>query len=278
MKIVNIVVNNPIFIELQYLTIKKFIDENNEYIIFNDGKNWPDMSNFWDINEGREGIKNKCNELNIKCIDIPNDHHKKMYDGGLRHTDSLRFVLNYMKNNLDEYLMLDSDMFLIDKLDLDKYRKSNCVGVLQERSDYNLIYIWPNLFYMNMNTIKNKDLIDLSKVNGGDTGSATDKWLKSFTYNYNDMRTKGIQNSDFYLIKHLCSCSWNESMLPLNIDKNILNFLNNDGRNQNGYFFAEIYDNTILHYRAGSNWTEHHKMIHNKNINNLITFIKMIVR
>lgn len=35
MKIVNIVANNPIFIELQYKTLKEFIDFDYEYIIFN---------------------------------------------------------------------------------------------------------------------------------------------------------------------------------------------------------------------------------------------------
>ena len=51
MKIVNIVANNPIFIELQYKSLKKFVDFDYEYIIFNDGKNWPDITNFGDINE-----------------------------------------------------------------------------------------------------------------------------------------------------------------------------------------------------------------------------------
>lgn len=43
----------------------------------------------------------------------------------------------------------------------------------------NLTYIWPNLFYINMKKIKNMELFDLSMVSGGDTGSASNKWLKS---------------------------------------------------------------------------------------------------
>ena len=32
-------------------------------------------------------------------------------------------------------------------------------------------------------------------------------------------------------------------------------FLRDDKRNVNGKFYCEIYDDSILHFRAGSNWT-----------------------
>ena len=76
MKIISIVANNPIFIELQYKTLTKFVNVEYEYIIFNDGKDWPDVTNFGNVHEGKAGIINICNKLNIKCINIPNNHHK----------------------------------------------------------------------------------------------------------------------------------------------------------------------------------------------------------
>lgn len=280
MKIVNIVANNPIFIELQYKTLKEFIDFDYEYIIFNDGKNWPDITNFGDINEGKDGIIKKCNELNIRYINIPNDKHRFMQDASRRHTDSLTFVLNYMKNNKDEYLMLDSDMFIIDKFDISIYQKYNCACVLQERP--NLTYIWPNLFYINMKKIKNMELFDLSMVSGGDTGSASNKWLKKFNYEYPPIKTirnSNLQfvNPDFYFIKHLWSCSWNKSEFPLNLNEKILDFLNFDRRNKNDNFFCEIYDNKILHYRAGTNWMNEKKDLHNQNILKLEEMINSII-
>lgn len=50
MKIISVVVNNPIFIELQYNSIRKYVKSTEpiEYIIFNDAKNWPDSTNFND--------------------------------------------------------------------------------------------------------------------------------------------------------------------------------------------------------------------------------------
>lgn len=45
-----------------------------EYV-FNDAKNFHDYTNDIDINI-RYKIELICNNLNIKCINIPNDNHK----------------------------------------------------------------------------------------------------------------------------------------------------------------------------------------------------------
>jgi hypothetical protein len=207
----------------------------------------------------------------------------------IRHGESLRIVLQYMINNPDEYLILDSDMFLIDYLNLDVYRKYICACVIQERP--NLLYFWPNLFYLDMTRAPNIDKLDLGLITGGDTGSASNKWLKTFNYTFpscqqiNSLENKdctfenyeGAINKDFYFIKHLYSLSWNESKLPENIDKNILKLLKQDPRNQNGNFFYEIYDEKILHYRAGTNWMNQNKQVHYQNILRLVEYINNLV-
>ena len=278
MKIISIVANNPIFIELQYKTIQKFVVGGDyEYIIFNDGKDFPDPTNFGNVEEGRAGIIQKCADMNIQCINIPNAHHIRNIDASLRHADSLRFVLQYMKSTLDEYLMLDSDMFLIDHLDLNVYRKHICACVLQERPG--IVYFWPNLFYLDMRRAPNIDKLGLGLMPGNDTGSASSIWLKTFNYKYPSSKTinssDDIQlcNSDFYMIKHLYSLSWDESRLPVNIGKNIIELLKADNRNVNGKYFYEIYDNRILHYRAGTNWMNQNKELHNENISKLVEYI-----
>ena len=63
MKIVTAVVNNPIFIEIQYHTLKKFLKgtstEGYEFIVFNDAKAFPDFTNDGDIT-----IRSKIEEIN----------------------------------------------------------------------------------------------------------------------------------------------------------------------------------------------------------------------
>jgi hypothetical protein len=49
MKIVTAVVNNPDFIEIQYHTLKKYFKGDYEFIVFNDAKDFPDFSNFGNI-------------------------------------------------------------------------------------------------------------------------------------------------------------------------------------------------------------------------------------
>ena len=49
MKIVTAVVNNPTFIEIQYYTLKKYFKGDYELIVFNDAKDFPDMTNGNDI-------------------------------------------------------------------------------------------------------------------------------------------------------------------------------------------------------------------------------------
>jgi len=48
MKIITSAVN-PFFIELQYLSFKKFMKNEYEFIVFNDAKEYPDFTNGGDL-------------------------------------------------------------------------------------------------------------------------------------------------------------------------------------------------------------------------------------
>ena len=48
-KVLTAVVNNPVFIEIQYFTLKKYIKCDYEFIVFNDAKQFPDFTNGGDI-------------------------------------------------------------------------------------------------------------------------------------------------------------------------------------------------------------------------------------
>ena len=80
MKVITAVVNNPIFIEIQYYTLKKYMKCDYEFIVFNDAKLFPDYSNGGDINI-KEIIEKLCKNLKIKCINIPNEHHITQSEG-----------------------------------------------------------------------------------------------------------------------------------------------------------------------------------------------------
>ena len=282
MKIVTAVVNNPTFIEIQYNTLKKFFKGEYEFIVFNDAKSFPDFTN-----GGNTTIKNSiemlCNKLEITCINIPNEQHKTNDSASIRTADSMTFILNYQKQNPDKYLLLDSDMFLIDYFDINKYSQYDCAIVLQSRNDSKINYFWNGIYYFDMTKMKNLDLLNWSCCPGCDTGGMTQEWLQK------QMKDKPIPNTDeirwknelfhtnnIYFIKHLWSCSWDITELPTNMIESspIIDFIKNDPRNSNNKFFCEIYDNVFLHYRAGGNWLNEGMDLHYNLSNNLYRAIQ----
>jgi hypothetical protein len=280
MKIITAVVNNPLFIEIQYYTLQKYFQGEYEFIVFNDAKQFPDFTNGNDITLKTE-IQKTCNKLNITCINIPNEHHIHMSISN-RHADTFnKHVLTYQLKNPDKYLLLDSDMFLVDYLDINKYSKYDCAIVLQSR--YDVGYLWPGLCYFDMTKMKHFELIDWSLLHGFDSGGMTKEWLKKQMENTpipntNDIRwiDKEYHTNDIYFIKHLWSGSWDINEFPKNLESNtkLIEFVKNDIRNVNNKFFCEIYDNVFLHYRAGGNWRKEglglHKLLSQKLKNTLL--------
>ena len=260
MKVVTTVVNNPDFIEIQYYTLKKYFKGEYEFIVFNDAKEFPDYTNGGDVTL-RKQIEDICKSLNIKCINILNDHHRHQQSGSQRSIDSVNCVMKYQLENPDIYLFIDSDMFLIHDFDIVKYEKYNAAFVLQQRG--NIFYMWPQLCYFNMHRISDFETINWNLCDYCDAGGMTKEWLSKHMDTQNIPNThqiryseKGYEINNLFLMKHLWSCSWDHSELPeyLRNKEKLLSFFRDDPRNKNGKYFCEIYDDVFLHYRAGCNW------------------------
>ena len=229
MKILTAVVNNPIYIYIQCHTLKKFFQGEYEFIVFNDAKDFPDYSNFNDTTIKNE-IENVCRNLNIKCINVPNEHHDTQTDACLRCADSLNFMLKYQKENPDKYLIIDSDMFFIDYFNPDKYSNYDCAVILQSRDNNRINYFWNGLCYFDMNKLKNKDLLDWSCCDQCDVGGMMHKWINQWLSENNShtlptvetirYSNENLTNDNIYFIKHLWSCTWDETELPSNFKDN----------------------------------------------------------
>jgi len=158
-----------------------------------------------------------------------------------------------MLTNPDTYFMLDSDMFFVDHFDIKEFEPYYFCYTNQSRNIGNSIinYPWPNFFYLDIRNVPNKELIDWSAAYGCDSGGKCALCLSK------------LENEKILEIKHLYSCSWNENDIPQTINTNLRLFLNNDVRNRNGKYFAELYHKKILHYRAASNWMNETFELHN---------------
>jgi hypothetical protein len=276
MKILTAVVNNPSFIKIQYYTLQQYMKHDYEFIVFNDAKDFPDFSNGYDITI-KQKIEYICKELDIKCINIPNEHHNNMRCAMQRCADSMNYMLKYQLSNPDKYLIIDSDMFLIDYFDND-YDNYEAAIVLQSRQDNKINYIWNGLFYFDINSMKNLDKLNWNPILDCDVGGMMKEWINLQSKNIpvcEDIRYKkdsfnDYDNDGIHYIKHLWSNSWNITEYPNNLKNNtkLLDFLNTDPRNKNGKFYAEIYDNKFLHYRAGGNWSFQNNSINGLKLHN----------
>ena len=240
-----------------------------EFIVFNDAKDFPDFTNGNDTTI-KDTIETVCKKLGIKCINIPNDSHRTNDCPVKRCADSMNYILNYQKTNPDKYLLIDSDMFLVDDFNENNYENYNCAIVLQSRDNSKINYIWNGLYYFDFDKMKNMNIFNWNSCNLTndanqniccDVGGMTKEWLKLIVSSFpktDDIRyTKNEYHRDnIYFIKHLWSCTWNESEIPDNLKNNskLIEYIKTDPRNKNGKFFCEIYDNKFLHYRAGGDW------------------------
>ena len=276
MKVLTSVINNPDFIEMQLHTLQKYMGCEYEFIVFNDAKPFPDFSNGGDENLHKK-ITEMCNNLCIKCISTPNLHHKNMDCPVKRCCDAINFMYDYMLENKDEYLIIDSDMFLISNLNIEDYRKYNCAIVLQNRNILeNISYIWNGLFYFNLHKMKYPEIIYWDQTNNSDVGGMSNVWLNLNCTNIPCIRNirdseHGLFNTDnIYFIKHLWSLNWSYNEFPEYIKNTGLEtFIKEDPRNKDENYFCEIYDGKFLHYRAGGDWQRQGLVFHNELTNKL---------
>jgi hypothetical protein len=181
-----------------------------------------------------------------------------------------------MLKNKDEYLIIDSDMFLINDFYVEKYREYDCAIVLQNRKIPFVNYIWNGLFYFNTQKMDELEIISWDQAFSSDVGGMTYIWLNNKCKNLPnviDIRNseKNIFNRNgIYFIKHLWSLTWNDNEMPEKIKNTDLEkFIKQDPRNQNGKYFCEIYDDIFLHYRAGGDWQRKGLNFHNDLTQNL---------
>jgi hypothetical protein len=257
MKILTAVVNNPIFIEIQFYTLQKYFKGEYEFIVFNDAKDFPDFTNSGDITLKAQ-IKDTCGRLNIKCIDIPNLDHHQIKDPSTRTAHSMNYILQYQKEYPDQYLVMDSDMFLVDDFDIHTYYDYSCAVVHQSRLDKKIHYFWNGLYYFDTTRMKHLECLNWDCSPYCDTGGRTQEWLGKHRLE-NDEYSREI-----YFMTHLSSGRWTLQELPAKLKENkgLVEFLKTDPRNEKEQLFCELYDNVFLHYRCGGNWRQEGLNLH----------------
>ena len=165
--------NEPEFVKLQKTSIKKYVKDDFEFIVINNGKN----------KKTSEAIEKTCISEGVKFINIKN---KNASQGSLNHLVGINeFKKQLLKHtDGDRVFLIDHDLFLIEKLDTIQKKLSENSLVFMDQFRGATKYIWPGLCYFNIEkSIKLNELdFGLGSVNGTqtDTGGKTFFYLKKY--------------------------------------------------------------------------------------------------
>ena len=257
MKVITAALNNPILIEVQYYTLKKYMKCNYEFIVFNDAKYWPEFTNYG-TEDMMDKIEETCKKLKIKCIELPNKKKQKSYSQADQRTaDYMTFITKYILANPDKYLYIEPDMFLLDDFKLEDYENYYCATTILNTTNKKISYPNHGIFYIdssNSEIKSNKNILDW-KVDA--------KYNTNYPGDYDKLNEVGEKCSTWLLsldtnkVKYMTKLSGNWS--KINIPERLLKLetlLSTDPRNKNGLYFAELYDDKFLYFKCSGNFNK----------------------
>ena len=88
---------------MKFDKLKKYMKCEYEFIVFNDAKDFADFTNSGDCTI-KTAIEQICRDLQIQCINIPNNHHKLKsnrlcQEPSFRTAESMNFIADYQRHN-----------------------------------------------------------------------------------------------------------------------------------------------------------------------------------
>lgn len=217
--------NRPDFVELQYLSMKKYVkDKDVELIVVNDAFDYAHIRN-WNNKNVKKEIEDMCKKYGILCIPFPQNLHGgnryRLYPSRLfefwktthynnsntRCSDVCQFGYNLFGKNFDGiYVCMDGDMFFERDVNFNEVVKDyDMLGVPQTRG---VKYWWNGIVVFNMQTLKNKHLIsfDCGLINKQPTDCGGQLyWYKYLTP---EAKIKDVPKSFCGLWDYGCGSNW----------------------------------------------------------------------
>lgn len=217
----------PELIYRQYETIKKFVKDDWEFIVFN---NVPAT-----ILDRQKRIKQICKELDIKCLDV---RFRTFISGAAQICAwgifwAYHRFFRWEKDTI--HVIFDSDMFFIKDFNFNEYLGDNDICAIHQRRG-DIEYLWNGIVIMRGGELPDKNHFDyrLDKINGErtDVGGRLHHWMKRNP----DLKIRYIRQIN---------------QLGLDGAKMLPEKLRDDYNLEYGF---QLIESSILHYRAGSNW------------------------
>lgn len=287
--------NRPDFIELQHRLFEKFLEDDYEFCVVSDA-NTPEM---------RTKIMDKCLELGVHCINVPQSIHNQPYlprqpgdnynNPNVRHCNTAQWAWdNYFSNHDGPVMIIDSDMFLIRPFSIEKtLENKHLAGILWGTNDIVTgephSYLWLALILFNNPILPERHSIRFNCGKLPNTNAICDSggWTSLYLKKYRDL-LKIHQLS--YLQGHLFYCPYrygpveaqNFDHVPVDV---IVENLTKRGFTEDEitlalkkpYTIELLADNHFLHYRAGSNYENYSNSFLSQKDQVLLEFFESIL-
>lgn len=256
-------INRLEFIRFQMASIKTHVLDDWEYIVVNDAINEPFLYNFLE-KDMRDRITGLCNELNVECLEFPQDLHtnrdkifpKLQFFGdnpSTRASDVYQWTLQHSLDFDGLVVIMDGDMFFTKDISFESLMgQANLAYLPQTREG--IEYPWLNLvcFYPKSTPSIQDFSYDCGSVNGVslDSGGLSYYYLQA---NKDALKIRYIQQKLLDLSgEPLFDLS--EYKNDLIIGPGIIPYLSMIS-NREMFIHFEVLDDCIVHYGRGSNWT-----------------------
>jgi hypothetical protein len=242
--------NRPDFIEIQYKTLKKFLQDDFEYVVFNDSNK---------IDMYRQ-IEKMCQMYGIRSISVPQELHNDDVNASFRHATAVKYSLETVGYGHDGIVfILDCDIILVRPFSVAKYMEDRDIAGRINRPRHKAVYLSPLFCILNMNKLPEKTTLsfDCAVINDllMDTGGASHYYLLEHP------ELKIIPVSILYSHQLFLADKHVNKYEDIEVSEDIRRgFYEHCGFNQNEIEFLlkrpdtfEFYlDNFFLHYRGSS--------------------------
>jgi hypothetical protein len=277
--------NAPAFIELQHKTFKKFVQNDYEYVVFNDANNEPMAHQ----------IASECEKYEVKCIRVPQEIHTRPYlprqpkdplqRTNIRHANCVQYSFDTLGFDHDGIVMvIDSDMMLIRPLNFEQYMSDKNIAAFMKGASDKVTHLCPALCIFKMNELPNPHSMNFNcgMVDGAnaDSGGFTYYYLQKYRNEINLVAASYLPSHALWLGNHDIRQSVDHSIADhvkttkyqeLGFNEKEIEFLLKKPDT-----FEFLLDLHFLHYHGASNYSRQSQAYHARKLQIFREFVESI--
>jgi hypothetical protein len=250
----------PLFLRHQVELLRRYSDTEPKIVVVNDAKEFADPSNWGDA-RAAASITEVCAELKVECLRYPQSQHwrrlrpPRISPPSWRTGEAIQLGFDSIRARAgSRYLgIIDSDMFPFRPFSFQDMLSDHAMAIIPQTRHNSwfpgikVYHPWNGFLLMDLQTLPREPAINFNPglVKGirTDTGGKIHHYIAA----HPSLRIKHLQ--------HLPSGGWRIDDHPaLGLPRPLKSFVANDPANRDGNAFCEIYEESFLHLRAGSNW------------------------